>query len=446
MEISGWGRYPRGCSRLVRPERMKEAVPPTEGQMIARGQGRSYGNAAMSADGSVMLTERLNRFLDFDDNSGVLRAEAGSTIAEMLEAFVPRGWFPSVTPGTKFVSLGGCVAADVHGKNHHRVGTFGNHVPEIELVLAGGERKRCSAEQDEEVFWATVGGMGLTGIITEVSLRLIPIETAYVVGQHHPARNLDESLELLEKREFDDEYTVAWLDCLARGENFGRGVLMRGHHARISDLPSDNKKPLILETSPPRNIPVVFPGWLLKPWGVSLFNRLYYFAQGAKTKPFVTSYEKFFYPLDRLANWNRMYGSRGFVQYQCVVPSDQARRGLRLLLEELARSGRASFLTVLKRFGAEGRGLLSFPTEGYTLTLDLPVTDPGLFPVLDRLDQIVLEHGGRIYLAKDARVKGATFRAMYPRFAEWQRVKAAIDRSNCFSSDLARLLAMDAPA
>jgi decaprenylphospho-beta-D-ribofuranose 2-oxidase len=425
---------------------MKEAVPPLEGQMIARGQGRSYGNAAMSADGSVMLTERLNRFLEFDDNTGVLRAEAGSTIAEVLEAFVPRGWFPSVTPGTKFVSLGGCLAADVHGKNHHRVGTFGNHVTEIELVLADGQRRRCSPQQDEELFWATVGGMGLTGIITEVSLRLIPVETACVVVQHHPARNLDESLEMLEKREFDDEYTVAWLDCLARGESFGRSILMRGHHARVSDLPSGIENPLALQTTPPRNIPVDFPGWLLKPWSVSLFNRLYYFSQQLKKEPFITSYEKFFYPLDRLGNWNRMYGRRGFVQYQCVVPSGQARRGLGLVLEELARSRRASFLTVLKRFGVEGRGLLSFPTEGYTLTLDLPVTDPGLFPFLDRLDEIVLEHGGRVYLAKDTRVKAATFRAMYPRFSEWQGIKAAIDRSNCFSSDLARLLAIGVPA
>ncbi|HKP04025.1 MAG TPA: FAD-binding oxidoreductase [Chthoniobacterales bacterium] len=442
MEISGWGRYPRGVSRVVRPERMKEAVPPREGQVIARGQGRSYGQAAMSADGSVMLTERLNRFLDFDDRPGVLRAEAGSTIAEVLEAFVPRGWFPAVTPGTKFVSLGGCVAADVHGKNHHRVGTFGNHVEEIELVLADGQRKRCSPQQEKELFWATVGGMGLTGIITEIALRLIPIETASVIAQHHPARNLDESLELLEKREFDDEYTVAWLDCLARGESFGRSVLMRGHHAKISELPAEVKKPLEWESAQPRNIPASFPGWFLKPWGVSLFNRLYYFAQSKKKGPFVSSCEKFFYPLDRLGNWNRLYGRRGFVQYQCVVPSVHARRGLRLILEELARSGRASFLTVLKRFGAEGQGLLSFPTEGFTLTLDLPMTDSGLFPFLDRLDEIVLEHGGRIYLAKDARVKGETFRAMYPRFAEWQLIKAAVDLSNCFSSDLARLLAM----
>ena len=446
MEISGWGRYPRGRSKVVRPERMSEAVPPSEGQMIARGQGRSYGNAAMSADGLVMLTERLNRFLAFDAGTGVLRAEAGTTIAEVLETFVPRGWFPAVTPGTKFVSLGGCVAADVHGKNHHRVGTLGNHIAEIELVLADGVRKRCSPQEDRELFWATVGGMGLTGIMTEVSLRLIPIESAYLVVRSHNARNLDESLHLLEKREFDDDYTVAWLDCLAQGENFGRSVVQRGHHAKLSDLPTGVKEPLKLKPHRQRNIPFDFPAWFLKPFSVSLFNRLYYLAQGAKRNAFVTPYESFLYPLDGLGNWNRMYGKCGFVQYQCVVPMAQARRGLRLLLQELTRSGRASFLTVLKRLGAEGPGLLSFPTEGYTLTLDLPVSDPELFPFLDRLDEIVLEHGGRIYLAKDTRVKAETFRAMYPRFAEWQQVKARIDRDNCFSSDLARMLNMGAPA
>jgi FAD/FMN-containing dehydrogenase len=446
MEISGWGRYPRGRARVLRPERIKEAVPTPEGPMIARGQGRSYGNAAMSTGGSVMLTERLNRFLGFDESSGVLRAEAGATIAEVLETFVPRGWFPAVTPGTKFVSLGGCVAADVHGKNHHRVGTLGNHVVEIELVLANGERRRCSPQQESELFWATVGGMGLTGIITEVSLKLIPIETAYVVVQTHLARNLEESLALFEEEESDDEYSVAWLDCAARGASFGRSVLTRGRHARISDLPSGTHQPLEPKPSPQRNLPFDFPGWFLKPWSVSLFNRLYYSAQSRRKKSFVTTCESFFYPLDRLGNWNRMYGKRGFVQYQCVVPSAQARKGLQLVLEEVARSGRGSFLTVLKRLGGEGHGLLSFPVEGYTLTLDLPVSDPGLFPFLDRLDEMVVDHGGRVYLAKDTRLKAETFRTMYPRFGEWQRIKSAIDRGNRFDSDLARMLAMGAPA
>jgi decaprenylphospho-beta-D-ribofuranose 2-oxidase len=412
--------------------------------MIARGQGRSYGNAAMSADGQVMLTERLNRILAFDNETGLLRAEAGTTIAEVLQTFVPRGWFPAVTPGTKFVSLGGCVAADVHGKNHHRNGTLGNHIAEIELVLANGERRRCSPQQDKELFWATAGGMGLTGIITEVSMQLIPIESAHMIVQHHKARDLDESLEFLENRAFDDHYTVAWLDCLAAGKNFGRGVLKRAHHATLSELPVETKEPLKMKPYRQRNLRFDFPAWLLKPFSVSLFNQLYYFSQSAKKKPFVTSYENFFYPLDRLGNWNRMYGRRGFLQYQCVLPTAQARRGLQLLLQELARSGRASFLTVLKRLGAEGPGLLSFPKEGYTLTLDLPLSGPALFQFLDRLDEIVLEHGGRIYLAKDTRVKAETFRAMYPRFAEWQQIKAQVDRHNCFNSDLARMLNMEA--
>jgi decaprenylphospho-beta-D-ribofuranose 2-oxidase len=446
MEISGWGHYPRGRSTVLRPERIKEAVPPAEGSMIARGQGRSYGNAAMSSGGLVMLTERLNRFLSFDESSGVLRAEAGATIADVLETFIPRGWFPAVTPGTKFVSLGGCVAADVHGKNHHRVGTLGNHVVEIELVLANGERRRCSPQEDSELFWATVGGMGLTGIITEVSLQLIPIETAYVVVQRHQARNLEESLALFEDERSDDEYSVAWLDCVASGSRFGRSVLTRGHHAKVSELPSSRKRPLEPKPSPQRSLPFDFPGWFLKPWSVSLFNQLYYFAQGLRKKPFVTTCESYFFPLDRLGNWNRMYGKRGFVQYQCVVPAAQARSGLQLVLEEVSRSGRGSFLTVLKRLGGEGPGLLSFPTQGYTLTLDLPVSDPGLFPFLDRLDEIVVDHGGRVYLAKDTRVKAETFRTMYPRFGEWQRIKATIDRSNRFDSDLARMLAMGAPA
>lgn len=445
IEITGWGRYPRGRSRVVRPERMDEAVPPAEGQMIARGQGRSYGNAAMSADGLVMLTERLNRLLAFNEETGVLIAEAGTTIAEVLQTFVPRGWFPAVTPGTKFVSLGGCVAADVHGKNHHRAGTLGNHITEIELTLADGERRRCSPQENRELFWATVGGMGLTGIITEVSFRLIPIESAYMVVQHHKARNLDESLHMLEDRAFDDDYTVAWLDCLTRGDNFGRGMLTRGRHATLSDLPSKIKEPLRPKPRRQHNLLFDFPDWLLKPWAVSLFNHLYYLSQGETKKPLLTTYEKFFYPLDRVGNWNRMYGKRGFLQYQCVLPTARARRGFQLLLQELARSGRASFLTVLKRLGAEGAGLLSFPTEGYTLTLDLPVSDPALFPFLDRLDEIVLEHGGRIYLAKDARVKAETLRAMYPRLAEWHQVKVQIDRHNHFNSDLARRLNIGAP-
>ena len=446
MELHGWGRYPRGRARVLRPERVGEAVPPDEGSVIARGQGRSYGDAAMSADGAVMLMERLNRFLSFDEEAGVLRAEAGATLAEVLAVFLPRGWFLPVTPGTKFVSLGGALAADVHGKNHHRDGTLGAHVTELELALADGTRRRCSPDGDAELFWATVGGMGLTGIITEVALKLMRVQSAHVVVRHHAARDLDALLELLAGEEYDEQYSVAWVDSLARGRALGRGVLMTGQHATLAALPRDIAEPLASKSRRGLGLPFDLPSWVLNPLSVSAFNELYFRRQGARDVPFVTDCESFFYPLDRVGDWNRLYGARGFVQYQCVLPPATARRALRLLFEELSRTRRASFLAVLKRFGAEGRGLLSFPTAGYTLALDLPVTGADLFALLDRFDELVLEHGGRVYLAKDMRLKPETFRAMYPRFAEWLRVKQRFDPEDRFGSDLSRRLGMGAQA
>jgi FAD/FMN-containing dehydrogenase len=407
--------------------------------MLAHGQGRSYGDAALVSDGVLLLTQRLDRVIAFDEETGLLTAEAGMTLEQVLESFVPKGWFPPVTPGTKFVSLGGCVAADVHGKNHHRDGTFGAYVRELKMVLADGSRRVCSPREDALLFWATVGGMGLTGIIIEVTLQLIPIESAHVAVQHHQATDLDASLRLLEDSATDDRYTVAWIDCLAGGRELGRSVLMRGHHATRAELPAHVERPLQLKPQGQRNLPFDFPNWVLNPLAMTAFNKLYYWRQGARKRPFVTTCESFFYPLDMIGNWNRMYGKRGFVQYQCVFPTRTARRGLQSLLERLAASRRASFLAVLKRFGPEGPGLLSFPIEGYTLSLDLPL-DPALFPFLDQLDLIVLQHGGRVYLAKDARLKAETFRAMYARLPEWKRVKASVDPLNRFTSDLARRL------
>ncbi|HEV7860904.1 MAG TPA: FAD-binding oxidoreductase [Pyrinomonadaceae bacterium] len=440
--MSGWGRYPRALSAVVCPSSLSEVEPPATGHMIAHGQGRSYGDAALVQNGVLMLTERLDRVICFDEETGLLRAEAGMTLDQILEAFVSRGWFPPVTPGTKFVSLGGCVAADVHGKNHHRDGTFGSYVRELEVVLADGSRRVCSPLEDAELFWATVGGMGLTGIITVVALQLIPVESAHVSVQHHRAKDLDASLKLLEDSATDDRYTVAWIDCLAGGRALGRSVLMRGHHATRAELPAQVTEPLRLKTQGQRNLPFDFPDWVLNPLTMSAFNNLYYWRQGARKRPFITSCETFFYPLDIIGNWNRMYGKRGFVQYQCVFPTQTARRGLQTLLEKLSASRRASFLAVLKRFGPESQGLLSFPLEGYTLSLDLPLGDAALFPFLDQLDAIVLEHGGRVYLAKDARLKTETFQAMYPRLPAWKRIKARVDPLNRFTSDLARRLGL----
>lgn len=446
MELSGWGRYPRGRSTVICPERISEVAPPTDGQIIARGQGRSYGDAALLTEGIVMLTERLNRFVSFDEQTGLLTAQAGTTLAEVIAEFLPRGWFPAVVPGTKTVSLGGCVAADIHGKNHHRDGAFGAHVKEIEIVLADRSRLRCSPETQPRIFWATLGGMGLTGLVTQVVMQMVPVASSYLVVEHQQARDLDQSFELLSDHAWDDHYTVVWVDCLAKGRRLGRGVLMRGHHANPEDLPQRLQGRPFSAPALPYNLGFDFPSWVLNSVTVRAFNEFYYRLQSRRTRPFIADFDSFFFPLDRLGNWNRAYGKRGFVQYQCVLPTAEARLGIRAVLEALAASNQSSFLSVLKRFGPAARGLLSFPLEGYTLALDLPVADPDLFPFLDKLDAIVLKHGGRVYLAKDARLSASTFRAMYPQLEEWSAVKRQVDPENRFSSDLARRLEIGATA
>jgi decaprenylphospho-beta-D-ribofuranose 2-oxidase len=444
VELAGWGRFPRSRSRVLRPESVSEAVPPRAGAMITRGQGRSYGNAATCSGGLVMLTERLNSIGTIDEETGLVTAEAGSTVADLLDACVPRGWFPCVTPGTKFVSLGGCVAADVHGKNHHRDGTFGGFVGELDLVLADGSTRVCSPARDQELFWATIGGMGLTGIITHATVRLARVPSAYMVVRHHRARDLDELFKLIEDPACDDQYSVAWVDCLRQGQSLGRGILIRAHHAAIEELPERVKNPLHIKPRGEHNLSRDLPGWALSRAPASVFNNLYYWWQGAKTGSFVADYASYFYPLDRLGHWNRLYGKRGFVQYQCVLTEPNGHQGLEAILEKVGGSGHSSFLGTVKRFGPEGAGMLSFPLAGYSLALDIPIGDPELFAFLDRLDEIVLHYGGRVYLAKDARMRAGTFQAMYPRFGEWKRIKSKFDPDHRFSSDLGRRLGMSA--
>ena len=436
--ISGWGRHPVQTCELERPERYKDLTPAAN-SIVARGQGRSYGDAALNENGRVILTERINRFLELDLNSGILRAEAGVTLAEILDVIVPKGWFLPVTPGTKFVSLGGCVAADVHGKNHHHEGSFGAHVLSIELILADNSHITCSATTHSDTFWATVGGMGLTGIIGEVTLQLIPVQTAYVKVQHHQAQHLQQLFQQLQDPALDDRYTVAWIDCLSTGDSLGRGVVMCGHHATAADLPADSS-PFSIPHKRKRAIPFYLPSWAMNSFSIGTFNALYYRHEGSKQSPFLSDYDTFFYPLDAINDWNRLYGKQGFVQYQCVIPDKTAYDGIKSILEILAKSKRSSFLAVLKRFGAEGSGMLSFPLAGYTLALDLPMRDAELFNMLDQLDKIVIQHGGRVYLAKDARLSAASFQAMYPRYHDWFKVKTAIDPNNRFSSSLSRRL------
>ncbi len=438
--LSGWGRYPVLECDTVRPESYA-GLAVTDGSVIARGLGRSYGDAALNDHGRVLFTERVNRMLRFDEGTGALRAEAGVSLADVFRTFVPRGWCPAVTPGTRQVTLGGCVAADVHGKNHHRDGSFSAALDELVLIGADGARRRCSPRREAETFWATVGGMGLTGTIGEVALRLRPIETAYLSVEHRPTEGLEQTLDVLQDPQFDDQYTVAWVDCLARGRGLGRGVFMRAHHARRDELPARLRAaPLTVVGHAPRRVPLDLPGWVLNRAAARAFNALYYRRQGARRSPFLADYRTFFHPLDGLADWNRLYGHRGFLQYQCVIPSEGARAGIYELIRRLADSGAGSFLAVLKRLGAANPAPLSFPLDGYTLALDLPLRGTRTLELLAELDRQVIAWGGRVYLAKDACLSPESFRAMYPRFAEWYRVKQALDPEWRFDSALARRL------
>jgi decaprenylphospho-beta-D-ribofuranose 2-oxidase len=441
--LGGWGRFPLARCQVFRPER-RAAVAETLAAkaaptFIARGLGRSYGDAALNADGGVIVHDRLDRVLGFDAARGALHCEAGVSIADILRWWLPRGWFPSVTPGTKSVTLGGAIAADIHGKNHHRDGTNAAVVDELTLLTAEGETLRCSRTEHADVFWATVGGMGLTGMILDARLRLRPVETAWLRVDYRKARDLDETLSVFASSDAGSLYSVAWIDCLARGRATGRTVIMHGEHATVAEARAAGHAPFEIPRGVAATVPVDMPGALLNPLSVRVFNAVYYAAHREARR--LVSVDRFFYPLDGVAHWNRLYGRRGLAQYQIVLPPDEARRGLVTLLERLSGSGRPSFLAVLKRFGPEGPGLLSFPRDGYTLALDLPVRD-GLVAFLRELEGVVLARGGRVYLAKDATTSPEAVRAMYPRLDEFLAIKARLDPRGVLSSSLARRLGL----
>jgi len=443
--IGGWGNYPVVQCNVYRPEKLAEArqlvVEANEQpNLIPRGLGRSYGDAALNDNSGVMLFGKLNRMLDFDPATGVLHCEAGVTIQDILNVFLPRGFFPPVTPGTKFVTLGGAIAADVHGKNHHRDGCISEYVHEFELLTGQDEVVRCARDENTDAFWATIGGMGLTGVILTAKLRLIPTPSAYLKVDYKRTRNLDQSLEEFGSGDADYRYSVAWIDCLASGASLGRSVLMRGNPAQVVELTTEGMKrnPLRPKLKNKKSMPIFAPAFALNPLSVKAFNSVFYSRHGDGTR--IVDYDSFFYPLDSIEHWNRMYGKRGFVQYQAALPPETSRAGLMAMLEELAASGRASFLAVLKTFGPQNPGLLSFPRAGQTLAIDLPNTGESMRQLLSRLDAIVLKNGGRVYLAKDACMERATFEAMYPRLAEFKQIKNQLDPNNRFSSTQARRL------
>jgi FAD/FMN-containing dehydrogenase len=441
--LSGWGNFPREPAGVYRAHRWRDAVEvlanaPPRGVAV-RGLGRSYGDAALNADGAILLTERLDRLLGFDPASGVLECESGVTFATLLEVFVPRGWFLPVTPGTRHVTVGGAIAADVHGKNHHRDGSLGMFVLDLRLLTGTGDVIDCSREANAEAFWATIGGMGLTGVILSARLRLRPITTSYMRVDTVRVGHLDAALERFEKNDPCYDYSVAWIDCTARGPALGRAVLMHAGHAQAGELGRDEAaRPLVAQAPRrARTVPRFTPGGLLNAHTVQLFNALYY-ARHPSREGRLCHFDAFFYPLDALAHWNRIYGPRGFIQYQVAFDVARSREGLVALLEAISRSGRASFLAVLKAFGRGSQGLLSFPRSGYTLALDIPHGGEDFGQFVAQLDRITLEHGGRVYLAKDACLDAESFTLMYPAAKRFREVKRRLDPLGRLSSSLAR--------
>lgn len=417
MKLAGWGNYPRICGRVAELRGSEaDAALVAEAPLIARGLGRSYGDASLQPHLTV-LTRRLDHLRAFDPDSGLLGCEAGVTLGALLDLFLPRGWLPPVMPGTKFVTIGGMVAADVHGKNHHQAGSFGRHVRSLRLMLADGRVITCDREHHRDLFDATIGGMGLTGIILSVAFRLQRVRTAWVRAETLRAPDLEAALEA-----FEDSagwtYSVAWIDALS---GTGRCVLSRGELAEPDQLPPGLPP---LRARPKRNyrVPMDFPGFVLNRWSARAFNAVYYAAAQHRPVPRLTDCDSFFFPLDALLEWNRIYGRAGFTQYQCVLPKSAGRAGLGCLLDTIRASGFGSFLAVLKLFGRQ-EGLMSFPMEGYTLALDFPVRRPTP-SLLDRLDAIVADHGGRLYLAKDARTSPAMLRRFYPQLACFQDTRA----------------------
>jgi FAD/FMN-containing dehydrogenase len=441
VRLEGWGRYPRHDSEVETPEAVADVASVLRGRRgaIARGNGRAYGDAAMGAAVTVM-TKRLNRMKSFDPASGLLTVEAGVLLGDILDTFVPRGFFPPVVPGTKLVSVGGMIAADVHGKNHHRDGGFGAHLKSIRLLIPSGEVLVCSPQEHADLFAATIGGMGLTGIILEASFTLRPIETAWIAQRTTVAANLDEALAALDAAD-QSTYSVAWIDCLASGAALGRSLVYAGEHASRAQVQSMHEKCPLLEASKAARlgIPIDLPAWTLNKASVGAFNELY-FRRGAMAagRDILVHYNPYFFPLDGVERWHRVYGKRGFVQHQSVIPPGNAHAVIGEIVERFARMGTASFLAVLKKLGT-GSGLMSFPMQGYTLALDLKVTDE-IFPMLEAVDAVVVKGGGRLYLAKDARQSRGTFEAGYGGLDAFRQLRRDLGADTQLASRLSQRL------
>ncbi len=418
--FESWGRYPKLAGDL-RPLSWTTEFPPRDvpagGRMLPVGAGRSYGDVCLLEDGTLLHARGMDHMLHFDPATGILRCEAGVTLAEILDFAVPLGFFLPVTPGTKYVTVGGAIANDIHGKNHHLAGTFGSHVLRFELVRSDGSRLLCSTRENRDWFAMTIGGMGLTGLITWAEVRLRPIVTRRIDYRGDKFVGFSEFIEL-SRQAADVEYTVAWIDCVSTGKNFARGIFMQGTHAATPGPLTRSKEPKLV-------FPIDLPEFALNKFSIGLFNFAYYNKQRKKTVHSVVDYEPFFYPLDAVLKWNKMYGKKGLLQFQCVLPWDEDQRGISDVMKAITRSGLASFLAVLKVFGdVPSPGVMSFPKPGLTLALDFPIREEVSFDLLDRLANITLEHGGRMYPAKDATMTPAQYQAFYP---QWEQFAAYVD-------------------
>lgn len=432
MEISGWGRFPKADCRISFPRdeaSLRNLV--LSGPSIARGNGRAYGDSALNQAHTIDLTG-FNRMIAFEPATGVLTVEAGVVLGDIILAFLPRGWFPSVTPGTKFVTIGGMIAADVHGKNHHKHGSFGTFVEWIDLMVADGSVLRCSRTENPDLFAFTIGGMGLTGIILRAAIRLTSVESGWIRQRTIPARCLDEAIDIFE-RSADWTYSVAWIDCFAPKNMLGRSCIVLGEHARRDEL-SDRQRlnPYQVKVKRQRHISFDAPQLTLNRFSVRAFNAVYYAKGRRSAGDSVTDWDSYFYPLDAILGWNRIYGRRGFAQFQCVLPLSAASEGTAELLRAISAAGQGSFLAVLKRMGAQ-ESRFSFPMEGYTLALDFPVSAASL-ALMEQLDAITVAYGGRFYLAKDARMSSATLEAADPRLAAFREMRRSSGAATSFSS------------
>jgi decaprenylphospho-beta-D-ribofuranose 2-oxidase len=445
--LTGWGRVSPTAAELASPPTVAAAAELLESAaasrgVIARGLGRSYNNAAQSEGGLVISTGQLDRIIELDAATGLVVCEAGVSLEQLMVAGLPSGWFVPVSPGTRQVTIGGAIAADVHGKNHHVAGSFARHVRSVDIVLPGGELRTLTSESDPALFWATAGGMGLTGLIVRAAVQLKRVGSSRVRVDTVRTADIDETMAVLAAHDRDYGYTVAWSDSMARGAGLGRSVITSGDFAEPDELPpADRADPFAFRPGARLGVPPGFPPGLINKYSVALFNEAFYRKAPRERRGELQTIGKFFHPLDGIRNWNRAYGPGGFRQYQYVLPFG-AEAAVRRSYEMVAGARAPSFVTVLKRFGEGDPGLLSFPMAGWTLALDFPARTPGLAGLLDRLDQLVLEAGGRVYLAKDSRVPPDVLAQMYPGLEEFRKLRAELDPAGLLASDLSRRLGL----